>query len=158
MFWDQMRQGLTGQPVGLFGDATMATVMSTNCVDYSIGYDFEDFGGAYFDLAFSTATSYKIAGHFHLENMTTEKNHASRCRGVYITHLFLKITRQDTHYHYTRARDFRTQRHTRALEGTIVYSDVDNTVVDRRDSSVAASTTTESYCTVVLPASRLAAG
>ena len=39
MFRDQRGRGLTGQSVGPFGDATMTTVMSTNCVDfYWIGF------------------------------------------------------------------------------------------------------------------------
>ena len=48
--------------------------------------DFDDFRAAFFDLAFSIATSYRNGGDFRSDKMAIEKYCATRYQGVCMTH------------------------------------------------------------------------
>ena len=93
--------------------------------------DFDDFRAAFFDLAFSIATSYRNGGDFRSEKIAIEKCCATRYQGVCMAHSQKprENTRDTaTHTHTSRAQRLRPQKHTRiAFEGMIVDSGVDNT-------------------------------
>ena len=99
----------------------------------SYAIKFDDFRAAFFDLPFSIATTYRNGGDFRSEKMAIEKYCAARYQGVFMAHF--QKPRENT-----RAQRLKPQRHTKALEGMIIDSGVDNTAFDMH-SSVAVATT-----------------
>ena len=53
---------------------------------YLLRSDLDDFRAAFFDLAFSIATSYRNGGDFRSEKMAIEKYCATRYQGVCMAH------------------------------------------------------------------------
>ena len=125
-----------------------------------MGSDFADFRAIFFELSFSIANLSRNGGHLLSESMVIEKGRATRYQGVCTTYShkpreLLLIHLRRGNIHTRRTHELRTSRYTRAYEGMVINSGVDNTAaVDMHDSSMAEATA-ESCFPMLLPAARL---
>ena len=124
---------------------------------YLMRPDIDDFRAAFFNPAFSIATSYRNGGDFRSEKMAIGKYCATRYQGVCMAHSQKprENTRDTATQTHQSTKAQATKVHKSIRRHMIVEFGLNNTAVDMHSSVVA--TTDGCCCTILLPPTRRAA-